>query len=112
MLQLDSIIELHGHAWSLKRRSPNKLQIFVKTVSGKTITLDVEPSESCATLRSRIQAKTLIPPCQQCLIFEGKQLEDDRTLNHYNIRKESTLHLVSRLRSSIKVEPYGYGPRF
>lgn len=79
------------------------MQIFIKNLAGKTTTVDVEPTDPISTLKSRIEEKEGIPPEDQRLIYNGKDLEPQRTVQDYDIQKEATLHLVLRLRGGMQI---------
>jgi ubiquitin C len=77
------------------------MQIFIKTMTGKTITVDISPMATIYELKQRIDTKEQIPPDQQRMIFVGKQLEDSQTLFDYNVRLEATLYLALRCRGGM-----------
>lgn len=93
--------------WILNGKKVKKgMQLFVKNLDGKTLTFGAVPGESIEIIRLKIEYQVGIPPAAGLrLIFAGKQLEDGRTLSDYNIQKESTLHLVLRLRGSCIASP-------
>ena len=73
------------------------MQIFVKTLSGRTITIEVDAKDSISSVKAKIHDKESVPPDEQRLIFGGKELEDHYTISHYNLMRNSTIHLVLRL---------------
>ena len=74
------------------------MQVFVKMITGKTITLEIEGKDSIENVLQKIRNKEGTPEDQQTLFFSGKQLEEGKTINDYNIQNESILHLILRFR--------------
>ena len=97
-LMLATTSPLGGGAAFAQLQTQEGFKVFVKTLTGVTYTFDVDKSATVAALKQQIANSQDIPVEQQRLIFAGKQLEDERTLGDYNVQKESTLHLVIRMR--------------
>ncbi|KAG9622971.1 hypothetical protein KCU64_g20526, partial [Aureobasidium melanogenum] len=86
------------HCLSEDRRRADKMQIKVRTLTGKEIELDIEPDYKVSRIKERVEEKEGIPPAQQRLIFGGKQMNDDKTASEYQLEGGATLHLVLALR--------------
>ncbi|OAG12331.1 ubiquitin-like protein [Paraphaeosphaeria sporulosa] len=86
------------HGATIWLRQKGTMQIFVKTVNGKTITVTCHPFDLIAEVKLDVERKEGIPRDQQRLIWAGKQLEDDHSLESYGILEESTLNQMLRLR--------------
>mmetsp|Transcript_53658 Transcript_53658/g.65775 ORF Transcript_53658/g.65775 Transcript_53658/m.65775 type:complete len:288 (+) Transcript_53658:70-933(+) len=108
-LPMDATLSSVGieSATSAQFNCPSCYQIFVKTLTGKTITIDIHPSCTISKLKELIRRQEGLPPDQQRLIYAGKQLEDGRTLVDYEVAKESTIHLVLRQRGGMYDEISG-----
>ena len=78
------------------------MEVFVKTLTGQTLTLEVATTDLVHTVKEQVARRTRVPPCQQRLSYAGRQLEDLRALSDYNVRADTTMHLALRLRGGMQ----------
>lgn len=83
------------------RGQPPEMQIFFKTLTGKTLTITADPGERVAAVKEKLQAASGVPAAHQRLIFAGKQIEDHRTIADYNIQSETMLHMIIKLPDAV-----------
>merc|ERR1712157_73557 len=83
------------------------MQLFVKTLTGKTVSIEVEEGEAIEDVKAKIAEKEGVPPEQQRIIFGGQQLQDGKTIDDYDIEDDCTLHLVLRLRGGGRGSMFG-----
>ena len=76
------------------------MQIFLQRMTGKTVTIDASPSDTILLIKEKFQDKEGLAPAQQCLIFAGREVDDDKTLSDYNIHKEDTLNVIEKVLAS------------
>lgn len=87
-----------------KKKTAQSLQVFLKTLTGKTITLEISPSDLVQDVKAQIEKREGVPAEEQRLVFAAKHLEDGHLVSEYDIKKDSTLHLVLNLRGGV-IEP-------
>merc|ERR1711957_626941 len=92
------ISRVSSRTYRRKNEKQNKMLIKIKTLTGKEIEINVEPDDVVKRIKDKVEEKEGIPPAQQRLIFSGKQMNDDKTVESYRIQGGSVLHLVLALR--------------
>ena len=92
------------HGRSKQDEEEEEIQIFIKTLTGKTTTLYAKRTDKVKIIKEKIEEKEKIPPEHQQLVYKGKTLEDDKDIEHYNIHKEDTIHMTARLKGGVTEE--------